>query len=299
VFLAQGICVGAGEGITYIPALAVIASHFTTKRPIAIGIASLGSVAGGIIFPIMFRKLQPQIGFGWSVRAIAFINLTFAIGTVGILGRHKSPSQPARGLVDFTALHEPAFMLFASALFFLFLAYYVPLFFITSYANVYLGTSENFAFYLLSITNAGSLLGRTVPYLLGARLKPIYTLVFAAIVGVILAFTWISIHETPSFIAWCVLWGFVAGVLVTAPTSTMLHRVMSPSLSVIGTRLGMSWSAAAVGSLIGAPVAGALTDIRTASFVHAQAFTGAAMAAGALCLVWPLIAIERYDKRKA
>jgi MFS family permease len=46
VFLAQGICVGVGEGLTYVPSLAVISTHFTTKRPIAIGIASVGSSIG-------------------------------------------------------------------------------------------------------------------------------------------------------------------------------------------------------------------------------------------------------------
>jgi len=53
VFLAQGICVGLGEGMSYVPVLAVIATHFTTKRPIAIGLASLGSVVGAS-FPVSF-----------------------------------------------------------------------------------------------------------------------------------------------------------------------------------------------------------------------------------------------------
>ena len=140
-----------------------------------------------------------------------------------------------------TALREPIFLLWTASLFFLFLAYYIPLFFIVSYARWVLSTSDNMAFYMLAILNGGSCLGRTFPYLLGQRVKPIYTLIFSALLGSILVFSWIAIHSSAAFIVWCVLWGFVAGVLVTAPTSTMAHPVLSPHMGVIGTRMGMSW----------------------------------------------------------
>ena len=46
VFLAQALVVGLGAGLIYIPALALISTQFTTKRPIAIGCASAGSSIG-------------------------------------------------------------------------------------------------------------------------------------------------------------------------------------------------------------------------------------------------------------
>jgi hypothetical protein len=42
VFLAQALCVGLGAGLVYVPALAAISTQFTTRRPIAIGLASAG-----------------------------------------------------------------------------------------------------------------------------------------------------------------------------------------------------------------------------------------------------------------
>jgi fucose permease len=119
---------------------------------------------------------------------------------------------------------------------------YIPLFFIVSYARWVLGTSEDLAFYMLAILNGGSVLGRTVPYLLGQRVKPIYTLLSASVLGAVLLFCWISIKSSvAAYIVFCILWGFVAGVQVTAPTSIIAHPVMSPSMKVIGTRMGMSW----------------------------------------------------------
>ena len=83
-------------------------------------------------------------------------------------------------------------------------------------------------------------------------------------------------------------------MLVTAPPAAMAHPTLPSSMSVIGTRLGMSWSTAALGILIGTPVAGALVDADTAYFVNAQIFAWVMMTAGALCLVWPLIVAVRY-----
>lgn len=47
-FLAQGICVGLGAGICYIPSIALVSTQFTTKRPFAVGLASTGSSIGKI-----------------------------------------------------------------------------------------------------------------------------------------------------------------------------------------------------------------------------------------------------------
>ncbi|KAH0837035.1 hypothetical protein AYO21_08838 [Fonsecaea monophora] len=298
VFLAQGVCVGLGAGLSYVPTLALISIFFTTRRPIAVGAAAVGSSVGGVIFPIMFRQLQPRIGYGWTVRCIAFINLAFAVLICLILGRHKKEgSTQARSLWDLTAIREPVFLSWVASLFFLFLAYYIPLFFIVSWARWVLDTSEDMSFYMLAILNGGSFLGRTFPYLLGQRVKPIYTLIFSAVLGTVLIFSWIAIHSSAAFIVWCVLWGFVAGVLVTAPTSTMPHPVISPNLGVIGTRMGMGWSAGAVGSIIGSPIAGALANVAAGKFLHAQIFVGVVMAAGAIFLIPVLIAIERHDRK--
>ena len=46
IFLTQGVCVGLGAGLIFIPALALISSQFTTKRPLALGLASSGSAVG-------------------------------------------------------------------------------------------------------------------------------------------------------------------------------------------------------------------------------------------------------------
>ncbi|KAI8625472.1 major facilitator superfamily domain-containing protein [Xylariaceae sp. FL1651] len=299
VLLAQGFCVGLGAGAINIPAFAIISSKFTTRRPIALGCASTGASIGGIIFPLMFRRLAPQVGFGWAVRSIALVNLAVSLPTLLILCRKPGvPAQKAKMIVDVRGFLEPVFGTFVVALFFQFLAYYIPLFYLTTYAAVKLGTGKDFAFDLLAISNAASFLGRTVPYLLGTRVTPIQTLIFWEIVGVAVLFGWMAVTTVTAMVIWTIAWGFLSGVLVTAPAASTAHPTLSPSLDVIGARLGMSWSTAAVGVLIGAPIAGALADIAKADFVRAQVFAGSAMAIAVVLMTVPLMAAHRFNKQK-
>lgn len=53
------------------PALTVAGQHFKRQMALAMGIVAVGSAAGGVLFPIMFRKLLPVIGFAWMLRVAA------------------------------------------------------------------------------------------------------------------------------------------------------------------------------------------------------------------------------------
>lgn len=72
VFLSQGICVGIGAGLLYIPSIAVISHYFQRRRVLAMSIVASGSSMGSVIHPIMLNNtLNSSLGFGNSVRASA------------------------------------------------------------------------------------------------------------------------------------------------------------------------------------------------------------------------------------
>ncbi|GKZ59823.1 hypothetical protein AnigIFM49718_006142 [Aspergillus niger] len=299
VLLAQGFCVGIGGGITYIPAMVVISSHFTTKRPIAIGCASIGSSVGSVIFPILFRQVQPIISFAWSVRCIAFINLFLALITCAILCRRPGKKTRTRSLIELKALTHLPFMLLSLSMTCVMLAYYVPIFYIATYARSALNTPTSLSFYLVSITNGASAFGRTVPYFLasgGTRIKPIFILIAFVAAAAVAMFTWIATTNTAGFIVWACYWGFVSGVLVTAPTSIVAHKAFCPDSDFLGTRMGMMWGISSFGSLVGTPVAGALVNLETADFVRAQVFAGCLMVGAVVLQVWPVVCVVRVDR---
>ena len=242
------------------------------------------------MFPVIFLRLTPRIGFGWTVRVMAFILLPLLCISVGIVCQEKpQAAQGTRSLVDRAALKDSAFALFAAGGFFILMAYYVPFLFIPSFARS-LAIGPDLQLYLLTIINAASFFGRVLPSMIADKLGPLNTLIVAQASASVILFCWIAVSSIPGLVVWSVAWGFISGLLIVLPGAAV--PVFCPSLAVIGTRTGMAWTLAAVGFLVGSPIAGAI--IQPDSFVPLQAFSGASMGVGAcLCLLSRLVLAGR------
>ena len=79
IFLAQTVCVGIGFGLVFVPSLALVSTYFLKRRSTGLGIAVTGSATGGLVFPAIAEKMLPSVGFPWTVRTMAFVQLTLAI----------------------------------------------------------------------------------------------------------------------------------------------------------------------------------------------------------------------------
>jgi len=117
LLLAQGICTGIGSGQLFIVSVALLPQWFTTKRSTATGIAATGSSAAAIIYPPMFHYLVDSIGFGWTVRSIAFVALAVCLVSLSV-ARMRTQPPPRPKIVDFTGFKEPEYALFALVPFF-------------------------------------------------------------------------------------------------------------------------------------------------------------------------------------
>ncbi|KAI0439483.1 major facilitator superfamily domain-containing protein [Xylaria telfairii] len=302
VFLAQALAVGIGSGLVYVPSLALVSTLFPeSSRPWAIGCVNSGGSVGGIIYTFTLRGLVPSIGFPWAVRAMALINLVVAGVALAILLPYRPPQTvKRRAVLDLHALREPMFLLFSIALLLNYVSFYIPPFYIPTYATAALGQSRDFAFESLVYVSVGSLAGRTLPMLAATRLGSVQVYLAATLSTVVALFAWMAVRNVGGFVTFCVLYGLTSGVLVAAPSAAISHPVLSPDMSVIGTRLGMLWMFGAVGVLIGAPIAGALVNVSPGhvDFRPAQGFAGAVVSGASLFLIAPLIAVVRYGKKK-
>ena len=54
---------GISCGMIFGPVLTVIGHWFRRKRALALGIASFGGAVGGVLFPIVARKLFEEVGW--------------------------------------------------------------------------------------------------------------------------------------------------------------------------------------------------------------------------------------------
>jgi MFS family permease len=116
VFLAQGVCTGLGNGLLFTPVLAVVTTYFSRRRGVALVLAASGSAAGGLVFPSMARTLLPTVGFGWTMRAIGFVQLA----TLGVALAAVRAREMPRGkgpLFDWTAWTEMEYNLYAAGAF--------------------------------------------------------------------------------------------------------------------------------------------------------------------------------------
>ncbi|KAK3713010.1 hypothetical protein LTR37_008695 [Vermiconidia calcicola] len=294
IMLSQGVCVGLGTGLTYVPAVSLISNTFTTKRPIANGLAASGSAVGGVLLPVIFRYLTPSIGLHWVNRIFGFMTLGISIAAVALLRPEDLHQQRHhKSFFDASALKEPSYVLLCLGLFFLELGYWIPPFMITPYARLSLGTSADFAFYLLAIMNAAGFVGRIVPAF-AAQIRvigPAWTLFVGVLSLGILVLSWLAIKSVVGLTVWCILVGFMSGITVSLPNAVVPR--LSPSASVVGARTGMMWSFVSFAALIGAPIAGALVDPQTNSYKHGQMFSGISICFAAALLTVPAIQVGR------
>lgn len=90
--LAQGFCVGIGNGCMFVPMISVVSTYFNaTKRSFAMGIVLTGSATGGIVIPIMVNRLIDQIGFGWALRILGFMGLVLLLVAERLLKKRLPP----------------------------------------------------------------------------------------------------------------------------------------------------------------------------------------------------------------
>jgi hypothetical protein len=120
---------------------------------------SSGSSLGGIVYPIMMSSLVSRIGFGWTVRSIAFLMLIMLlVANVTVKSRLRPVPSPVR-LSQFTALfRECAFGLTCLGSFLFCLGMFLPFNFISMQAQAY-GISANAASYLVVVLNGSQYIG--------------------------------------------------------------------------------------------------------------------------------------------
>lgn len=254
ILLAQGLCVGVGMGFCFLPSTAILAQYFSTRRALAIGIASSGSPIGGIVFPIVFSSLSKSVSFGWATRVIAFILLGLSVIPVAFMRTRVPPSGRKRALIDMDAIRDPVFMLFVAASFFLFLCLYTAFFYLQLFDEKHGISTLEFAPYTVTLLNAGSVFGRLLPNYLADKVGSVNICIACGFASAVLLFGWLGIHNLGGLVVFALLYGLSSGGIVSVTPSAVM--ILTPDISLVGTRLGMLFMVAGVSILLGTPIAG-------------------------------------------
>ena len=268
--LAQAFCIGLGNGCIFVPSVAILPQYFSTRKALANGIAASGSSIGGVIYPIVFRQLQQKIGFAWATRVLGFISLVTIWFSVFVMKPRIKP-KGKRKLWDWSALRDGPYLLFCFGMFFGFIGFYGPVYYIQPYAIDKGVTTASFGFYLLPILNAASVPGRIVPNFLADYAGPLNILIPCSLITGILALCWIGVHDLAGTITFAAFYGFFSGGFVSMPPVAITS--LTTDMRRLGTRMGQCFFFSAFGLLCGTPVSGAILEA-TGSWIGVQLFSG-------------------------
>ncbi|EEQ30417.1 hypothetical protein McanMca71_002306 [Microsporum canis] len=283
--LAQGVCSPLGAGFLFYSSMNSTVTWFYRKRALAVGIVASGSSLGGIIMPIMITKLIPMLGFPWAMRVCAFLILALCTVACSCI-RARIPPHP-RPLVlkeFFTPFLEMPFVLLTAATFLYCFGMFLPFTFLVLHARRF-GVPDSLASYLVSIFNAASIFGRTIPGYAADRMGLFNVVIIMSFFSVIVVFAiWIPSHGTVPDVVFAILFGFASGSLVSLPPSLVAYI---SDVRQIGVRSGAMFATVSIAVLLGNPIGGSLVpDVVHGDYWRMQVFSGSMLLAGSMFFVF-------------
>ncbi|KAI0031761.1 major facilitator superfamily domain-containing protein [Vararia minispora EC-137] len=284
IFLSQGLGMGIGAGLIYVPALAVQAHHWRRRRPLAMGLAITGSSVGGIFFSIMLNQLlfHRGISFAWAVRNSAFVVLGLLVAANILMRDRPEVTRTSAPKPDIGALFKdiPYVVAILSA-FLIDWGLFFPYFYLQLFAIIH-GVDANVAFYMLAVLNGASIPGRILFNGLSPRFGVFNFLIFTGIACAVLIFAMFGVSSVAGVAVLSVLYGFFSGAFLSLLTPAV--AVLSKHEGEIGTRVGIAYGLSCLGTLTGTPVDGALLG-DTFPWWRAIVFSGVMTIAGILLML--------------
>ncbi|KAJ6532508.1 major facilitator superfamily domain-containing protein, partial [Mycena capillaripes] len=240
MFLAQGVGMGVGTGLVYIPCMAVVSHYFQKRRALAMTIT-----------------LHSSLGFGASVRASAGLITGLLLLACLMMRPRLPPSQNSppfwKSLRRFS--HDKPYVLATMGLALSSVAFYFPLFFLQLDAVTH-GIDRTLSFYSLVIMNAASFVGRLCPGFFADSLGIANIATASAAAGAVLILGMIGLSNIASVVILAILYGFCSGVFITVVAP--LVTILTDDLTELGLRMGLFFAMEGIGGLVGPPINGAL-----------------------------------------
>lgn len=281
VFLAQGVCMGLGFGLIFVPSITIVSTYFLKKRSAALGITVTGSATGGLVFPAIAQQMLPSAGFAWTVRTMGFVQLAILV-ICAIFLKPRLPPRKTGSIVEWAAFRETAYSLYLLCGFFFFWSVYIGFFYVTSFGRNVLGVSQETSLNLLLAMNGVGVVGRMAVNVVAVYTGPINMLLPFIVATGIMGFGWIGVHDIAG------LWGFTCIYGITAAALQGLWPVVLTSLTSdpkkAGVRAGMGFAFVGWAVLTGPPIGGALIETMHGDFLGCQIFAGTTMFVSAALL---------------
>ncbi|KAH0531244.1 hypothetical protein TsFJ059_000102 [Trichoderma semiorbis] len=293
LLLAQGICVGLGDGLIFCPMISLISTYYDDKnRALAVSFAAAGAATGGMVFPAIAKQLLPRLGEPWSVRVMGFV-FVFNSAITLLVVKPRVAARKSGPLVEWTAFEELPYSLYAIGIFLTLWGLYFAYYYISIFGSHVINVPPAQSFYLIIAINGIGIPGRIFPAWLAARVigNALYVLIPLTFGAGVLLYFWRLVHSYSGLLAWIIVYGFFANAVQSLFVGSV--GSLTKDRQKMGVRVGMIFTIVSFACLTGPPIAGALIDLRGGDFLYAQIFGGTAVVLGSCVLTVAAIASSR------
>jgi MFS family permease len=274
VYAAYGLGVGLGVGCSYVPAMGAVQRWFVKHRGFASGLASSGIGAGTLVVPPLTALAIAQLGWRDAYLALGAFAIIVGIGAALLIendprdrglnpdgdnrpGAPRPGPAATTGLSIAEAVKSKSFLGLYAACLFCALGVFVPFVHLTPYAIDH-GMAKSSAVLLVSVIGIGSTVGRFFLGGLADRLGRRLSLVamFAGMAASLPVWAISTTFWPLAFFA--LIFGIAYGGWVALLPSVVMDYFGGRNVSGI---IGVLYTSAGIGTLIGPSAAGFVFDI--------------------------------------
>ncbi|KAF7291350.1 MFS general substrate transporter [Mycena indigotica] len=275
VLLTQGIGLGIGLGITYVPSVAVVSHYFHRRRSLVMALTQAGTPLGGLVHPILLNNLLPHPGSKHRLSFAGATRVSAALGSLfllmgcllvrprpGIIApvrptapTHKTSMSATLWRSLKSAARDRPYVIATIAMFSYIIAFWYPIFFLQLDATTH-GMNETFAFYVLVIMNSTGLVGRLTAGFLAEYFGVTLVITVSTAAGTLLIFSMLLLKTVASVVVLAAIQGVFIGVYAGLLPSLLAS--LTDDFTEVGLRMGISFTVEGIGGLIGPPLCGAL-----------------------------------------
>jgi MFS family permease len=214
--LCLGVMGGISAALILTTALSCISHWFKRRRGLATGVAMMGTSVGGIIIPLLLRSTLNRYSWKWAIRILAFvITGCLAVGNALIRGRLKSKRHTkTQPIISLSIFGDMRFTFLTLSIFGFEFVLFGSLGILPTYAQFNQGYPPSTGFYLISVLNGSSSLGRILPGLMSGSMGAFNMLsVMLAVTLFWMLVLWLPLAASnlAALYAFCALFGFGTG----------------------------------------------------------------------------------------
>lgn len=236
LFLTQGMLVGLGAGLIYIPSLPVISQWFAKRRSLANGVSSAGSGTGGLFYSFLTEYLIRRFSVAWALRLTAILcGFVLVVASLAIRTRNREIQPTQRGF-DVQLLRRADVLLLLAWGFISMLGYTAIFFSLPDFARS-IGVSERQASVVNAVLNLGNAIGRPLTGQMSDRLGRIEVAgVLTLACGLMCFAFWLPATEFVLLIFFALMAGGIFGVFWVVSTTETPQDRSNTNLSALDDR---------------------------------------------------------------